>query len=307
MDAKIAPVFPYYGGKAKRADEFWQRVGRVDVYLEPFAGSLAVLLRSGYTPKLEIVCDIDPLVVNFWRAIQRDYKQVAFYADYPSYHDDLTARHKWLVRWKAEQEPIVHNDLEYYDCKAAGWYAWGSSNWVGSRFCHKDQPYDQRPHMTSGQGVQVNRLSLSKSIPVGEGRRLYDMLGPVSERVKNTIVLHGDWKSVFDYQSEIDKHGSVGVFLDPPYVTESRGDLYLSDFDGTSDDVAHESYLWSLEHDDRYKIAYCAHEGDFEFPDDWSCEAKHFPGIRKVNKTTKDAIWYSQLCGNLSAVQKGLL
>ena len=49
--------FPYYGGKRLLASCIWDRLGHVDVYAEPFAGSLAVLLASE-PHKMEIVCDL---------------------------------------------------------------------------------------------------------------------------------------------------------------------------------------------------------------------------------------------------------
>ena len=36
--------FPYYGGKARLAPQIWERLGNPEVYVEPFAGSLACLL-----------------------------------------------------------------------------------------------------------------------------------------------------------------------------------------------------------------------------------------------------------------------
>ena len=37
--------FPWFGGKADAAPAVWEALGDVDHYCEPFAGSLAVLLR----------------------------------------------------------------------------------------------------------------------------------------------------------------------------------------------------------------------------------------------------------------------
>ena len=61
--------FPYYGGKARWAPLIWERLGNPTVYVEPFAGSLAVLLsRTGGAGPREIVCDLDGMICNFWRA-----------------------------------------------------------------------------------------------------------------------------------------------------------------------------------------------------------------------------------------------
>lgn len=39
----VAP-FPYFGGKRRAAPMIWPRLGDTPNYIEPFAGSLAVLL-----------------------------------------------------------------------------------------------------------------------------------------------------------------------------------------------------------------------------------------------------------------------
>ncbi len=38
--------FPWFGGKSRAAELIWSRLGDVSNYVEPFAGSLAVLLAS---------------------------------------------------------------------------------------------------------------------------------------------------------------------------------------------------------------------------------------------------------------------
>lgn len=38
--------FPWFGGKSRVAPQVWERFGDVDNYVEPFAGSLAVLPES---------------------------------------------------------------------------------------------------------------------------------------------------------------------------------------------------------------------------------------------------------------------
>ena len=89
--------FPYFGGKSRVAREVWARFGNVRNYVEPFAGSLAVLLARPHMPGVETVNDLDGFVANFWRALQHDPEGVAGYADYPVSELDLHARHKWLI------------------------------------------------------------------------------------------------------------------------------------------------------------------------------------------------------------------
>jgi DNA adenine methylase len=66
--------FPWFGGKAD-AVAVWEALGDVAHYVEPFAGSLAVLLRRPHpcnrTYYSETVNDLDGYLVNVWRAIQQ--------------------------------------------------------------------------------------------------------------------------------------------------------------------------------------------------------------------------------------------
>ena len=57
------------GGKSRAAHLIWPRFGDVANYVEPFAGSLAVLLRRPHAAGNEIVNDLDCYIANTWRAI----------------------------------------------------------------------------------------------------------------------------------------------------------------------------------------------------------------------------------------------
>jgi site-specific DNA-adenine methylase len=60
----------------------WQSLGNCRHYLEPFAGSLAVLLARPYRPCVETVNDLDGCLVNLWRALAVDPRAVVQYADW---------------------------------------------------------------------------------------------------------------------------------------------------------------------------------------------------------------------------------
>lgn len=65
----LVPPIPYFGGKMRLADQIIQHFPEHDSYLEPFAGSLAVLFAK--TPEeIEIVNDLDQRLVNFWRVLR---------------------------------------------------------------------------------------------------------------------------------------------------------------------------------------------------------------------------------------------
>ena len=88
--------WPWFGGKSDAAPHVWDALGDVDHYVEPFAGSLAVLLRRPHvanrTYHSETVNDLDGLLCNAWRAIARDPDAVAEAASWPVCEADLMAR-----------------------------------------------------------------------------------------------------------------------------------------------------------------------------------------------------------------------
>ena len=150
----VAP-FPWFGGKRRRAADVWARFGDVANYVEPFAGSLAVLLGRPHAPGVETVNDRDAYLCNFWRATQADPEAVARWADWPVIETDLHARHRWLV---VDGRPIVERllaDPDFYDAKVAGWWVWGLCQWIGSGWCLE---LDQRRPDLHGAGTGVHAL-----------------------------------------------------------------------------------------------------------------------------------------------------
>lgn len=173
--------FPWFGGKRKVAGLIWPRFGNVANYVEPFAGSLAVLLGRPHWPwpqdgrlHSETVNDLDGCVTNAWRAIQHEPERTAIYADQPVHELDLHARHLWLHAKLQSTDGLDEQAKAYakskgvlpfaawlamnpdaYDCQIAGWWIWGLCSWIGDNWC---QPTTQlaRPQL-SDAGMGVNR------------------------------------------------------------------------------------------------------------------------------------------------------
>ena len=139
--APIPAPFPYFGGKSLIASAVWERLGNIESYVEPFAGSLAVLLARPHEPGIETVNDVDGLLANFWRAIQADPDTVAHHADWPVNEADLHARHLWLVGQRESLTERLMGDPDWYDAKAAGWWVWGASAWIGGGWCSGKGPW----------------------------------------------------------------------------------------------------------------------------------------------------------------------
>ena len=193
MNFQKAP-FPYFGGKSKAAELVWSLLGDVPHYVEPFAGSMAVLLNRPHLANRpyfsETVNDVDGLLVNAWRSIQLSPDATADAASNPVAEADLHARHLALVRWREEHQ-LEHlmGDPAWHDPVMAGWWMWGLSCWIGSGWCSGAGPWTtddddrlvmqgravrepgvgrQRPHLgDDGQGV--NRPQLREP---GVGRQL---------------------------------------------------------------------------------------------------------------------------------------
>ena len=51
MNEILKAPFPYFGGKLRVAAQVWERFGDAPNYVEPFAGSLAVLLGRPTEPR----------------------------------------------------------------------------------------------------------------------------------------------------------------------------------------------------------------------------------------------------------------
>jgi len=177
--------FPWFGGKSRAAHLTWAALGDVPNYVEPFAGSLAVLLSRPHAPGIETVNDADGFVANAWRAIAADPEAVVRWADWPVNENDLHARHSWLVVRRGELTARLEGDPDYYDAKIAGWWLWGIACWIGSGWCSGVGPWQ----VVDGKLVNIG--------DTGQGvkRRLVH-LGDAGEGVKRQLVHLGNGQGV---------------------------------------------------------------------------------------------------------------
>lgn len=65
----MKPPFAYYGGKTMLAQRIVELLPSHEHYVEPFAGSLAVLLAKAPSP-METVNDLDGDLMTFWRVLR---------------------------------------------------------------------------------------------------------------------------------------------------------------------------------------------------------------------------------------------
>lgn len=167
MAEPVRAPFPWFGGKRRVADVVWRAFGPdVPNFIEPFAGSLAVLLaRPGGAGKIETVNDADRYLANFWRAVTAAPEALAAAADWPVNEADLHARHRWLVN-QAEFRERMHTDPDFFDVKIAGWWVWGLCQWIGGGWCVEPQPMGGRkiPKLDGmGKGVHSETAGHGKA------------------------------------------------------------------------------------------------------------------------------------------------
>ena len=156
--------WPWFGGKSDAAPLAWEAMGDPAHYVEPFAGSLAVLLRrpavANRTYYSETVNDLDGLLVNAWRAMQMSPDAMADAASWPVSEADMHARHLALIKWRAENQ-LEHlmGDPSWHDPVMAGWWAWGQSCWIGSGWCSGTGPWivDESGRIAKRGGTGVKR------------------------------------------------------------------------------------------------------------------------------------------------------
>ena len=276
--APLQAPFPYFGGKRKAAETVWPAFGVVDNYVEPFAGSAAMLLAAppGAT-RIETINDFDGFVANFWRAIVHDPDAVAHAADWPVNEVDLMARHSWLVRHRAPITEQLCADPAWYDARSAGWWVWGACNWIGGGWCSGDGPWvhdgtslvrkegdagkginRQLPHLGDA-GKGINRQLPDGSTPRGEFIRSW--MRELHQRLRDVRVTCGDWGRVVK-DSITTRHGLTAVFLDPPYT---KGDMDYS-AGGMGQGIADDVRQWCATNgsNPQLRIVLCGHAGEHD-------------------------------------------
>ena len=190
----MAAPFPWFGGKSGACEQVWQAFGRVDNYVEPFAGSAAMLLGAPNDKRIETINDFDGFVANFWRAIAADPEAVAHHADWPCNEVDLFARHSWLVRQAQGLTDRLHADPAYFDAQIAGWWCWGACNWIGSGWCSGTGPWvhDGERIIKGDAGKGINR-KLPHLGDAGQGiNRQLPHLGNAGQGINRQLPHLGD-------------------------------------------------------------------------------------------------------------------
>lgn len=198
MDRPIMkPPFAYYGGKTTLAPKIAALLPGHSHYIEPFAGSLAVLLAKDIST-WETVNDLDDLLVNFWQVL-RDRPDELMHAAMLTPHS--------RAEYARACEPIESGD----DLERARLV------WVRITQARNNST---RPGAAS-------RWRYGQSAKKGHSWPSYlsaysARMSAVSARMKNVSIENRD---AIDLIKEYGQHSANCLYLDPPYIASSRVSL----------------------------------------------------------------------------------
>ncbi len=256
----VKAPYTYFGSKRSVAKEVWKRFGTPTNYVEPFVGSMSVLLANENIPKVETVNDIDHFLCNFWRSIQNDPDTTKKYANMPVMEADLHAIHRYLVSENTKEfKEKMTTDPDFYDPKVAGWWAYGICASIPGNWLVK-KGLNALPLLSSGGGG-IHGLTSD----------IDKWFAALQQRTRRVRVACGDWKRICTpsctYKSKaLAQKDFCAVFLDPPYSFENRYKVYANETD-----VFKETCEWAVQHQDipNLRIAVCGYDGDYQFDESW--------------------------------------
>lgn len=187
-----APPFPYFGGKQILATRIAAAFPPHGHYVEPFAGSLAVLLAKPPSP-FETVNDLDSDLITFWRVLR----------DQP---DDLTRVCALTPHSRGEFEAARDRPHDLTDIERA------RRVWV---------------YLTQGRGGilrntgwrHYKKPSGTTSVPAylrGYVARIH----PALERLQRVSL---ECRPALEVITEYGQHPDVLLYVDPPYLGSTRG------------------------------------------------------------------------------------
>jgi hypothetical protein len=219
----------------------------------------------------------------------------------------------------------LEGDPAFFDAKAAGWWVWATSAWIGcalfadgpwvvvegelvriprERGVERTLPclrhggmgiHRQRPILThAGAGIHRKGPALGDAemgVCALWSEYLRGYMQSLADRLRRVRVCCGDWSRVTG-PTPTYLNGMTGVFLDPPYSQNERDTrCYSVDRPG----IAAECLQWCLANSDnpKLRIALCGYEGEGHEPLEeagWSVLSWHANGgyghQRKVGLNT---------------------
>jgi DNA adenine methylase len=190
----IAPPFAYYGGKTRIAARIADLLPDHEHYVEPFAGSLAVLLAKRPS-RMETVNDLDRDLMAFWRVL-RDRPVEIIRACALTPH----SRAEHIAAYEATDDELER----------------ARRLWV---------------LLSQGRSARTTKTGWRFTVDPGVGISLPRFLNAYVERMDavaaRLAAVSLECRPALDVIADYGKHPNVCLYVDPPYLAETRsGDGY---------------------------------------------------------------------------------
>jgi DNA adenine methylase len=221
-EMKITAIAPWFGGKRTLAPEIVKELGPHRAYWEPFCGGMSVLL-SKPPCSMETVNDLHGDLTNIARVVKDRSLGPVFYR---------------RLRRALLSEPEMLEAFDYLDTQPLRpgldierAYAYFCASWMmRSGIAGTDMR-----KRGAGRSISV-RYTANGGAPATRWRNAIDSIPAWRERLRNVMVLTRD---AFEILGKIDDQPQTAIYLDPPYLPETRSGLkgsgavsrYLHDFD----------------------------------------------------------------------------
>lgn len=191
MTAEVRPPFVYYGGKSKLAEKIAALLPEHTHYVEPFAGSLAVLLAK-QPARLETVNDLDGDLMLFWRVL-RDHPEALARACALTPHSRVE---RDLARHRPAELPELERARRVWVCLTQG--RTGTLRNTGWRFDAADHANVSMPGRLAGYVARLEAVATRLSSVSLECRPALDVIAAYGGKRRTLL------------------------YVDPPYLAEAR-------------------------------------------------------------------------------------
>jgi DNA adenine methylase len=203
----VKPPFAYYGGKTTLAPKIASLLPPHEHYVEPFAGSLAVLLAKKPS-RAETVNDLDGDLMTFWRVLR----------DRP---DDLERVCALTPHSRAEFDASA--DLTECDDLERARRVYVRLN-------------QSRSHSMKATGWRTIKNATGRHTIVDHMRSYERRIPAAAERLRDVTL---DARDALDVIRDYGTEPTVCIYADPPYVGSTRATNYGHEM---TDDDQHEAF-----------------------------------------------------------------
>lgn len=187
-----APPFAYFGGKTRLADRIVKMLPAHEHYVEPFAGSLAVLLAKPRAA-METVNDLDSNLMTFWQVLR----------DRP---EDLARACALTPHSRAEHQAAYDMPEDLDDLERA------RRTWV-----RLSQGRNGTMRRTGWRFYEKPRGGMSMP---GYLATYVERIWPCAERLAGVSL---ECRDAFELIEAYGEHKGVLLYCDPPYLASTRG------------------------------------------------------------------------------------